>query len=169
MLLRDKCEEWDFKAQTKGRRERKRKGKEEEEKERGKERGKGNWKWSFGFFLFLFLSFPLHFPSTFRLRFKIMMLLHKIGRSRVSEFLWMKKWSIRTKKWIFSTFHFRRTSWELHFSARSNCSRTFKGSVERSRHERHFCSLLPYFLLSWLQIFQLCLSFSTSSFDLVLF
>ena len=24
----------------------------------------------------------------------------------------------------------------------------FKGSVERSRHERHFCSLLPYFLLS---------------------
>ena len=23
-----------------------------------------------------------------------------------------------------------------------------KGSVERSRHERHFCSLLPYFLLS---------------------
>ena len=23
----------------------------------------------------------------------------------------------------------------------------FKGSVERSRHERHFCSLLPYFLL----------------------
>ena len=45
----------------------------------------------------------------------------------------------------------------------------FKGSVDRSRHERHFCSLLPYFLLSWLQIFQLCLSFWTSSFDLVLF
>ena len=44
-----------------------------------------------------------------------------------------------------------------------------KGSVERSRHERHFCSLLPYFLLSWLQIFQLCLSFWTSSSDLVLF
>ena len=44
-----------------------------------------------------------------------------------------------------------------------------KGSVDRSRHERHFCSLLPYFLLSWLQIFQLCLSFWTSSFDLVLF
>ena len=44
-----------------------------------------------------------------------------------------------------------------------------KGSVERSRHERHFCSLLPYFLLSWLQIFQLCLSFCTSSPDLVLF
>ena len=44
-----------------------------------------------------------------------------------------------------------------------------KGSVEWSRHERHFCSLLPYFLLSWLQIFQLCLSFWTSSFDLVLF
>ena len=38
---RDKCEEWNFKAQTKGRRERKRKGKEEEAKERGKERGKG--------------------------------------------------------------------------------------------------------------------------------
>ena len=45
----------------------------------------------------------------------------------------------------------------------------FKGSVERSRHKRHFCSLLPYFLLSWLQIFQLCLSFCTSSPDLVLF
>ena len=45
----------------------------------------------------------------------------------------------------------------------------FKGSVEWSRHERHFCSLLPYFLLSWLQIFQLCLSFWTSSFDMVLF
>ena len=44
-----------------------------------------------------------------------------------------------------------------------------KGSVERSRHERHFCSLLPYFLLSWLQIFQLCLSFCTASPDLVLF
>ena len=41
--------------------------------------------------------------------------------------------------------------------------------MERSRHERHFCSLLPYFLLSWLQIFQLCLSFCTSSPDLVLF
>ena len=38
-----------------------------------------------------------------------------------------------------------------------------KGSVEWSRHEQHFCSLLPYFLLSWLQIFQLCLSFRTSS------
>ena len=25
---------------------------------------------------------------------------------------------------------------------------SFKGSVERSRPERHFCSLLPYFLLS---------------------
>ena len=45
----------------------------------------------------------------------------------------------------------------------------FKGSVEWSRHERHFCSLLPYFLLSWLKIFQLCLSFWTSSFDMVLF
>ena len=45
----------------------------------------------------------------------------------------------------------------------------FKGSVDRSRHEQHFCSLLPYFLLSWLQIFQLCLSFWTPSFDLVLF
>ena len=44
-----------------------------------------------------------------------------------------------------------------------------KGSVERSRHERHFCSLLPYFSLYWLQIFQLCLSFWTSSFDLVIF
>ena len=44
----------------------------------------------------------------------------------------------------------------------------FKGSVEWSRHERHFCSLLPYFLLSWLQVFQLCLSFWTSSFDMVL-
>ena len=44
-----------------------------------------------------------------------------------------------------------------------------KGSVEWSRHERHFCSLLPYFLLSWLKIFQLCLSFWTSSFDMVLF
>ena len=49
-----------------------------------------------------------------------------------------------------------------------NKSLSFKGSVERSRHEGHFCSLLPYFLLSWLQIFQLCLSFWTSSFDLVL-
>ena len=47
--------------------------------------------------------------------------------------------------------------------------RMFKGSVERSRHERHFCSLLPYFLLYWLQIFRLCLSFCTSSPDLVLF
>ena len=45
----------------------------------------------------------------------------------------------------------------------------FKGSVERSRHERHFCSPLPYFLLSWLQIFQLCLSFWTSSYDMVFF
>ena len=35
---------YDFKAQTKGRRERKRKGKEEEEKERGREGGKGDWK-----------------------------------------------------------------------------------------------------------------------------
>ena len=26
-----------------------------------------------------------------------------------------------------------------------------QGSVERSRHERHFCSQLPYFFLSWLQ------------------
>ena len=34
-----------------------------------------------------------------------------------------------------------------------------KGSVDRSRHERHFCSLLPYFLLSWLQFFLLCLAF----------
>ena len=40
---RDECEEWDFKAQTKGRRERKRKGKKEEGKG-----GKGYWKWSFG-------------------------------------------------------------------------------------------------------------------------
>ena len=48
-------------------------------------------------------------------------------------------------------------------------NKMIKGSVERSRHERHFCSLLPYFLLSWLQIFQLCLSFCTSSPDLVLF
>ena len=32
-----------------------------------------------------------------------------------------------------------------------------------------FCSLLPYFSLYWLQIFQLFLSFWTSSFDLVLF
>ena len=47
-------------------------------------------------------------------------------------------------------------------------SETIKGSVEWSRHERHFSSLLPYFLLSWLQIFQLFLSFWTSSFDLVL-
>ena len=46
---------------------------------------------------------------------------------------------------------------------------SYKGSVERSRHEQHFCSLLPYYLLSCLQIFQLCLSFWTSSFDLVLF
>ena len=44
-----------------------------------------------------------------------------------------------------------------------------KGSVEWSRHVRHFCSLLPYYLLSWLQIFQLFLSFWTSSFDMVLF
>ena len=43
----------------------------------------------------------------------------------------------------------------------------FKGSVERSRPERHFCSLLPYFFLSWLQIFQRCLSFWTSSIHLV--
>ena len=50
-----------------------------------------------------------------------------------------------------------------------NTSILIKGSVEWSRHERHFCSLLPYFLLSWLQIFQLCLSFWTSSFDMVLF
>ena len=48
-------------------------------------------------------------------------------------------------------------------------SNTSKNCVERSRYERHFCSLLPYFLLSWLQIFQLCLSFWASSFDLVLF
>ena len=45
---------------------------------------------------------------------------------------------------------------------------SIKGSVERSRHEQHFCSLLPYFLLSWLQIFQFYLSFWTSSFHLVL-
>ena len=44
-----------------------------------------------------------------------------------------------------------------------------KGSVERSRHERHFCSLLSYLLLSLLQIFQIGLSFWTSSLDLVLF
>ena len=43
-----------------------------------------------------------------------------------------------------------------------------KGSVEWSRHKRHFCSLLPYFLQYWFQIFQLCLSFWTSSFDMVL-
>ena len=37
--------------------------------------------------------------------------------------------------------------------------RSFKGSVERWRPGRHFCSLLPYFLLSWLQIFNfVCLS-----------
>ena len=41
--------------------------------------------------------------------------------------------------------------------------------LERPRPERHFCSLLRYFFLSWLQIFQLCLSFWTSSFDLVFF
>ena len=57
--------------------------------------------------------------------------------------------------------------WKL-FHLYAACS-LFKGSVEWSRHERHFCSLLPYFLLSWLQIFQLFLSFWTSSFDPVLF
>ena len=31
-----------------------------------------------------------------------------------------------------------------------------KGCVERSRHGRHFCSLVPYFLLFRLHIFQLC-------------
>ena len=46
---------------------------------------------------------------------------------------------------------------------------TLKGSVERSRPEWYFCSLLPYFLLSSLKIFQLCLTFWTSSFDLVHF
>ena len=35
-----------------------------------------------------------------------------------------------------------------------------KGGVERSRRERLICSLLAYFLLFWLQIFQLCLSLS---------
>ena len=60
--------------------------------------------------------------------------------------------------------------WEKHleWSPQHPWTPKFKGSVEWSRHERHFCSLLPYFLLSWLQIFQLCLSFWTSSFDLVL-
>ena len=63
----------------------------------------------------------------------------------------------------------------MHFTRSGLCSgvaslvKMVKGSVERSRHERHFCSLLPYFLLSWLQIFQLCLSFCTSSPDQVLF
>ena len=56
--------------------------------------------------------------------------------------------------------------WLVH---KQNLQNRFKGSVERPRRERHFCSLLPYFLLSWLQIFQLCLSFWTSSFHLVLF
>ena len=45
----------------------------------------------------------------------------------------------------------------------------FRGCVERSWHERHFWTQLPYFLLFWLQIFQFCLSFWSSSFDLVLF
>ena len=55
------------------------------------------------------------------------------------------------------------------FLSAINAQRTrVKGSVEWSRHERHFCSLLPYFLLSCFQIFQLCLSFWTSSFDMVL-
>ena len=58
-------------------------------------------------------------------------------------------------------YHIRAYEFGVQFS--------FKGSVERSRHERHFCSLLLYFLLSWLQIFQRCWSFWTSSFDLVLF
>ena len=43
-----------------------------------------------------------------------------------------------------------------------------RGSVERSRPEQHFCSLLPYFFLSWYQLFQLCLSFWTLSYHLVL-
>ena len=59
---------------------------------------------------------------------------------------------------------------EGHVRSTESCRSTvLKGNVDRSRHERHFCSLLPYFLLSWLQIFQLCLSFWTSSSDLVLF
>ena len=44
-----------------------------------------------------------------------------------------------------------------------------EGSVERLWLERHFCLLLPYFSLSWLQIFQLCFSFWTSFFVLVFF
>ena len=58
--------------------------------------------------------------------------------------------------------------WGSKKKKKQSCLNKFKGSVEWSRHEQHFCSLLPYFLLSWLQIFQLCLSFWTSSFDLVL-
>ena len=47
-------------------------------------------------------------------------------------------------------------------------SSNVKGSVDRSRPERHFRSLRPCFPRSWLQIFQHCLSW-TSSFDLVVF
>ena len=63
-----------------------------------------------------------------------------------------------TKKWFSSKVQFLALQWCL-----------FKGSVERSRPEQHFCSLLPYFLLSWLQIFQLYLSSRTLSSDLFLF
>ena len=56
------------------------------------------------------------------------------------------KWA-NTKYWTVCEVHVQH--WHKNY---------FKGSVDRSRHERHFCSLLPYFLLSWLQIFQLCLS-----------
>ena len=39
----------------------------------------------------------------------------------------------------------------------------------RDRDTNDILLTAPLFLLSWLQIFQLCLSFWTSSFDLVLF
>ena len=37
---------------------------------------------------------------------------------------------------------------EGNITSRSDIALFFKGSVDRSRYERHFCSLLPYFLLS---------------------
>ena len=85
---------------------------------------------------------------------------HRPSSQRKKWIKWMNKW-----RWDKNQMN-TKNYWK--YGAQQHNWPHFKGSVEWSRHERHFCSLLPYFLQSWLQIFQLCLSFWTSSFDTVL-
>ena len=86
-------------------------------------------------------------------------MLRSTGRARFTFFLVTQLWGERQT----------HTTENDHVCSSSICS-TFmtkdfplsryivgiKESVARLRPERHFCSRLPYFFISWLQIFQLC-------------